>query len=127
MYSDGVDRLQHLSLFSPFRNTIKLRLERDMKGIHEIWRKRSKNISDEKLGLQCRLSSNHKARGSVGPDAEILEAARAFWIEEEHRSRGVNKRQRSDAGGPATDIHHCSMLDRASQPVGLAVVMAASK
>ena len=46
-------------------------LERDLKSMTELWRKRSKKLTPEKLAKQMRVSLNAKARGEQGKDALI--------------------------------------------------------
>ena len=79
--------------------------ERDMKAIRELWRKRTKRIDPQRLGMQIRLSLNHQARQregaiSLGLEAEISALEKA-WLETEHRACRTRKR-RSDALGPGS-------------------------
>ena len=74
-------------------------LERDMKALRELWRKRSKKVDSQMLAKQLRLQLNHAERGE-GRLPDRLEAAWAKWSPPgaDRRDRDPTKKRRSDFG-----------------------------
>jgi hypothetical protein len=79
-------------------------LERDMKGIREIWLRRTSQIAPDKLQKQVRLHLNEKERAKEAGDILQRQRSTAYAMcvlrgEQEHRDgRGAKRAQRSDKG-----------------------------
>ena len=86
-------------------------VERDLKGLRELQRKRGKKLGDDNVGRQLRLWANHgqpqrNPRGGTGaaayvppmPDAYIERLRQAWEEEEDRRLRVKQSKVRSDKG-----------------------------
>ena len=74
-------------------------LERDMKSIREIWRKRTKKLSSDTMGKQIRLSLNYKERPEEYGCKSTTAAAWSKWNNSKKLHRAFAKRkERCDKG-----------------------------
>ena len=73
-------------------------LERDLKGLRELWRKRSKKLDTDPLCKQLRLHLNRLARGDDNIPQRLENVWEARSSEADRRSCGSARKRRSDLG-----------------------------
>jgi hypothetical protein len=93
--------LHHLGVTKAITIGNTAKLERDLKGLREIWRYRGRKIDCEKLAMQMRLHSNHKDRKETEKemDHRVNVAFAEFTKGGSDRREFGGRKRRSDFGG----------------------------